>query len=917
MTSRNPTPDPRRPGRCVAACLAAALIVAGALPAVAAPSPSPSPRANFDPLSAPLPGLYPPSRADRIDERPLWRLYHEGRHAELRVMLDALRVSNPRWKPDPLLVAAAAGRRRPAPPEATAVAKAMPVRERPGTASAPRPARRPPVAAAPAPRGRPPVRVATAPIVARVTAARPRPAPPGPGSTSSPAAEEPLGPRWKRIDALVASGRKAEADRLVRDTLRRALTPADRVATLHKAGRWLGDEAQEALAAAELTAADDMPSVLALREALVDIRLGRLGRALAARDDVRARDLAPALEDEIQHRRDAKMATAVGWLYYRHGQNEAARTSFERAIAWTPVAGEPRLGLARTLQRLGAPDAAGQAVASLPAGDPRRNEIRGAIALDEAYAAHEAKREIAALDAFRRAEKLIALDAKARAVRAWAMLNLGQVDAAERVARSLPAGSPDREAIGEAVLAMRARAAAARKEHEKTLALLRKVDEAGGLDRELRLLLAWTLYDLERHAEAGTHFAAAFDDEAGLEAAEGLLLSVARSGRADLVEARADQAIMRLARQHLASRTLFGQGRYVAARAAAPELYPDLERHGWPSLTAGAARRSRSGPAGLGQLEALRAPLVSTRFLLGGTVLGWLEVDRFLLSAGDLPASADAGSVPVARSPYAHGWRSAPADVVQPRARFAVEGANTFAAMVGTTPIGGPVPSAPIGEVAFSQGDALGDSRLRIFGEPVTDSMLSTIGLADPYSHAPWGRVVRMGAALARDHRLGPQDTIGGELSAAYLSGLNVADNDHEALTLRWRRQFEAPGLQAGFWGLDGMFETYRRNLGAFTWGHGGYWSPRMHGRLRLSVDARTKDLQPFVLHGRFGVGPGYAAVEPAPFFPSAPDGRMHPGYASCTRPPASATGRRPARRWWPTRTRATTSSSSRCGCAC
>jgi hypothetical protein len=109
---------------------------------------------------------------------------------------------------------------------------------------------------------------------------------------------------------------------------------------------------------------------------------------------------------------------------------------------------------------------------------------------------------------------------------------------------------------------------------------------------------------------------------------------------------------------------------------------------------------------------------------------------------------------------------------------------------------------------------------------------------------------------------------------AERLYGKAVPDNTHvgagatAGLVGRW------PGVDQLSIGpyLDG--DRYDHNLGQTTFGHGGYFSPRLFLRSGIYADLLTSEMRAFMIKARVAVGAAHKETDFTPFLPLSPDGR-------------------------------------------
>lgn len=125
-----------------------------------------------------------------------------------------------------------------------------------------------------------------------------------------------------------------------------------------------------------------------------------------------------------------------------------------------------------------------------------------------------------------------------------------------------------------------------------------------------------------------------------------------------------------------------------------------------------------------------------------------------------------------------------------------------------------------------------------IFRRPVEESLLSFSGKrVDDYSEG-WGRVVQTGLTLSGNRRVGEWN-VSTSLTAASLTGENVADNKkYELYSQALRPVTSIPGLSIG---PELILSHYQRNLSAFEFGHGGYFSPDRYIQLGALANYETQ----------------------------------------------------------------------------
>ncbi|MFW3174746.1 tetratricopeptide repeat protein [Xanthomonas phaseoli] len=194
-----------------------------------------------------------------------------------------------------------------------------------------------------------------------------------------------------------------------------------------------------------------------------------------------------------------------------------------------------------------------------------------------------------------------------------------------------------------------------------------------------------------------------------------------------------------------------------------------------------------------------------------------------------------------------------------------------FSADVGSTPIGFQEQNL-VGGVGY-RGE-LGDTvswSAEASRRAVTDSVLSFAGAQDGRSGREWGGVTSTGLSLSATADNG---LLGGyaNLAAHRLQGNNVADNDHRQVDLGFyvhALETEHQSLTAGV-NLTTM--QYDKNLSGFTYGHGGYFSPKEYVDLGFPVhwSGRTAG-QTVNWKVDASVGVQHFSTDASPYFPTDP----------------------------------------------
>jgi hypothetical protein len=188
---------------------------------------------------------------------------------------------------------------------------------------------------------------------------------------------------------------------------------------------------------------------------------------------------------------------------------------------------------------------------------------------------------------------------------------------------------------------------------------------------------------------------------------------------------------------------------------------------------------------------------------------------------------------------------------------------------LGTTPVGFPVVNIVGG--ALYEGSAKGLSySVDVARRPIASSLLSYAGARDPLSGRLWGGVVQNGVRVNLSRDSGGDYGVWSLAGLYRLTGKNVDDNDKaEFMIGGYRRIVNEENRQFAV-GLTGMLWHFSEEAGQFTFGHGGYYSPKQYGSISLPVTyaQRSNDLS---FYTRASVSVSQSKSWRAPYFPTDP----------------------------------------------
>ncbi|MFZ6875432.1 cellulose synthase subunit BcsC-related outer membrane protein [Undibacterium sp. Di27W] len=270
-------------------------------------------------------------------------------------------------------------------------------------------------------------------------------------------------------------------------------------------------------------------------------------------------------------------------------------------------------------------------------------------------------------------------------------------------------------------------------------------------------------------------------------------------------------------------------------------------------ITVAVAGRVRSGEKGLSALSDLETPIEARLSTLG--------LGQFGLKI--IPVVADAGTLNLNDSNIAGQFgRNA---IVVERARYAKvpfttiarqQGLPTTASLdeeakgvalslsyeiagvradIGSSPIGFPIQNV-VGGLRWSGSDDGANLGIELARRSVTDSYLSYAGAKDSLYGLTWGGVTRTGVKIDTSYD-GEDGGVYASLGYYSLTGKNVVKNTEAEFGLGayWRAYKSNDFSFTTGLGLTSFF--YNKNLRYFTYGHGGYFSPKSYVAVGIPLE--------------------------------------------------------------------------------
>ncbi|MFZ6781048.1 cellulose synthase subunit BcsC-related outer membrane protein [Undibacterium sp. Ji83W] len=154
---------------------------------------------------------------------------------------------------------------------------------------------------------------------------------------------------------------------------------------------------------------------------------------------------------------------------------------------------------------------------------------------------------------------------------------------------------------------------------------------------------------------------------------------------------------------------------------------------------------------------------------------------------------------------------------------------------IGSSPIGFPVQNV-VGGLRWSGSDDGASLGIEIARRSVTDSYLSYAGAKDSLYGLTWGGITRTGVKIDTSYD-GEDGGVYATLGYYGLTGKNVAKNTEAEVGVGayWRAYKTNDFSFTTGLGLTSFF--YNKNLRYFTYGHGGYFSPKSYVALGIPLE--------------------------------------------------------------------------------
>ncbi len=575
---------------------------------------------------------------------------------------------------------------------------------------------------------------------------------------------------------------------------------------------------------------------------------------------------------------DFALSLTMAWNCYEAGDDPCAEDHFRHVLGNNPANESALEGLIMLLERQGRTEEAITLAEQAPATE---NNLTALTRLyldmaDKSFAARDYPQTLYWLD---KHAEIAPRDSQTLTMRSWALFHLQQYDLALDIfAEQLALFADDEDALAGKIYSLQALG-----RHQEALFILESWEKDISLELQAVLASLYCTLGNEEYAAGNAHKAVAYlkqcvelnPDTRDVDTLGWSLLETGDPASAHTFFLRSHkhqpsqdtaQAVL-ISAQEMDDNAYFWKllhemsdhpgpdVRIAAAYAFASQECPILAAQTHPEsglgtcymnsdsawMNIGLRYRNVSGDRGKSKLQDISIPMEYNRPVSGGGK--WtLRITPRLLSSGKPSQDEYIGSYYKFldqgrrhQTPLSKEW------VIAPEVEYQQEGRYRLEAMLGMTPLGGPISPLPVFRFTLGQHN---NWSIELRQASVTDSLLSAIGQKDPYSRKKWGQVVHSGIKANKNFDLQGPFWLSIEAEYDYYWGKNVADNHRLGgnISLGQTRDFNGLEFSSGL-SLTGFH--YQNNQNFYTFGHGGYFSPDhfvLAGPFIRLLTARCKD---------------------------------------------------------------------------
>jgi len=396
-------------------------------------------------------------------------------------------------------------------------------------------------------------------------------------------------------------------------------------------------------------------------------------------------------------------------------------------------------------------------------------------------------------------------------------------------------------------------------------------------DRGIKELLEWSRYHQSRPEGLIRILEQTYNETGSAKAASDLITVLESTKNQNAL----DEFIRKLAQDNISDLNhLVGENYYQhvgPVTAAQFDNSPGTCYEGCanPKLSSGIFYNYRSGDEGLSQLNATGVSLTGEITTRTGNIWN-LRLSAIYLDSGSAGPNPYAGSFyrSIADPGLSAGKMVEARTVYDLNFLFEKEGPNNWNLSIGSTPLNGvssPVPIFDINYTTPSWGVHFEQSSVK-------ESILSWIGQNDPYSDKHWGRVLKTGFTGQKTFDLEMPYWFSTEGRYHYYWGENVQDNHGLGISLSIGRTDEWNQFTRNI-GLSSGAISFKDNHSFYTYGHGGYDSPKYKVSVGPFIRLITQKCESYWLDMALSLSAFMSETEDAPHYRDPDLNGLDPGF--------------------------------------
>ncbi|MBL4658778.1 MAG: BCSC C-terminal domain-containing protein [Alcanivoracaceae bacterium] len=422
--------------------------------------------------------------------------------------------------------------------------------------------------------------------------------------------------------------------------------------------------------------------------------------------------------------------------------------------------------------------------------------------------------------------------------------------------------------------------ALADKNYEKTLLLLAELKALRALQNSELEMVAWAQYHLKQFSQAAALFEQLYHIQPSLSYAQGLYFSLLQLGQQDKLAALSQKLGGELRRLVMLAKT---NNLQTLEQSQAFAVSNDHS----PKVHVTQMSRDRSGNFALSRMNLQKRVLA---FTMPSALRNEKTKDKILFQYERFDMNLRDGALPQAFAPNQPfnpgfaigsmqdiGQSNYALPVIQNKHHgyewslgYVYDASDaTYQLQVGQLVYDAFNLSELKVNASYKHEDDNSMYRLALYKKPLPSSLLSYLGLPDPYKGTEyWGAVSRYGGEATGYMVLPNEWSLSGSVVAESRSGEQVATNEYVSVYTGLSYQFDLSNFLYFTAGPYMRWEHSTMNQNYYTIGHGGYFSPQFLWDKGLSLSFMTATDKSWLVKTSASVGHQNIRQDASPYFP-------------------------------------------------